>query len=189
MVEPLTNKALMERYSRLRQLYWQLRSCRPWDRAMRERWYRRIRAEKLRLRELGVRPIELHLWCRFFVDPRNQNYRARLNGYYGGNVASRFSTGFGWAGSLKDGECQSRHDAVMERLKAKLSVNNVYYVKYKNNRISSPDLFCLRCRPSPLPPSETPIRGLAFIHAFICTGKQFRCTRSVFWINGVAATT
>lgn len=125
MTDPTTNKALQARYSHLRQLYWQLRVCRPWDRGVRERWRRRIRTEKARLRGLGVPPIELHLWCRHFVDPRNRNYLERLNGYYGSNVASRFSMGFGWAGSHKGDKCNNRHDVVMERLKAKRSVNNV----------------------------------------------------------------
>ena len=61
----------------LRQLYWQLRMHRPGRRSSpsRSTQYRRIRAEKLRLHELGVPIIEIHLVSRVLCNPNNPRYR------------------------------------------------------------------------------------------------------------------
>ncbi|MBX9849137.1 MAG: hypothetical protein K2X64_07575 [Rhodocyclaceae bacterium] len=120
MIDEAVDQAVRLKYSKLSNLYWQLRACRPWDSASRRRWHRRIRVEKHRLLHLGVPPIEVHLWSRHFVDPRNQNYRDRLNGYYGGNIASRFSMGIGWPTSEARQDCDQKR-IELERIKAKHS--------------------------------------------------------------------
>lgn len=137
MIGRAVDELVRHRYTVLSNLYWQLRACRPWAQAMRRRWYRRIRAEKHRLLQDGVPPIEIHLWCRHFVDPRNENYRQRINGYYGENIASRFSVGVVWPISNDQQKCHQKQ-AQLERLKAKRSVNNVYYVKqYRSNAFTN----------------------------------------------------
>lgn len=48
-------------------------------------WYRRIRAERLRLHVVeGVPYIELHLVCRVLSNPRNLRAQAQLHRYYAG---------------------------------------------------------------------------------------------------------
>jgi hypothetical protein len=65
----------------LKNMYWHLRASRPWDTALRRRWYRIIQGEKKRLLLAGVPYIELHLVTRVLCDPRNNNYQMRLANY------------------------------------------------------------------------------------------------------------
>lgn len=47
----------------LRRLYWFLRAARSFSRPSRRTWWRRISAEKKRLRDAGVDAFELHAVC------------------------------------------------------------------------------------------------------------------------------
>lgn len=58
-----------EAFCNLRQFYWHLRSRRAFDLAARQRWYRRIRAERQRLVELGYSVEHLRLYCRWLSNP------------------------------------------------------------------------------------------------------------------------
>lgn len=151
MLNPLDDRKLQERFGRLRGMYWNLRACRPYQRAIKQRWWRRIQAEKLELLRSGVPHIEVHLWCRFFVNPRSETYKERLNGYYGANMASRFSSGIGWQTSEARQDCPGRIDDQLVRLSAKRSMNNVYYVKHKRCPDAFPNTPWLLQRLSPRP--------------------------------------
>jgi hypothetical protein len=53
----------------LRGYYWQLRHVRKWNAAAVRRHYRRIFAEKQRLREKKIDPEEIRLLCRHLANP------------------------------------------------------------------------------------------------------------------------
>jgi len=70
----------------LNHLYWSLRQNRPGMRPGRRTLYRRIEAEKKRLLVTGVPRIELHLWCRYLINPDNNAAAARLGAYLRGET-------------------------------------------------------------------------------------------------------
>lgn len=130
-IDPIVQDLVRGRYTQLGHLYWHLRSCRPWDRAAQRRWYRRIQVVKQRLLEGGVPQIEVHLWCRYFRDPRNLKARETINRYYGEDIANNtVNLGF-WPVSSDREKCLKAKSKTT-RFKALQSVNNVYYVKYNN---------------------------------------------------------
>lgn len=58
-------------FSTLKNLYWNLRFSRSWQKSRRRYWYRRIASEKKRLLEAGVVELEqLRLLCRHLANPR-----------------------------------------------------------------------------------------------------------------------
>lgn len=62
-------------------LYWQLRAVRAFDQNRRRVLYRRISAEKKRLRELGVDPEEIRLLCRYLSNPHCKHAKSRFFAY------------------------------------------------------------------------------------------------------------
>lgn len=56
-------------FSGLRNLYWHLRAIRRHDNAARVRFYRLIKAERLRLAGLGYSVEHLRLFCRYMSGP------------------------------------------------------------------------------------------------------------------------
>jgi hypothetical protein len=62
-----------EPFWKIRQLYWTLRNRRAYDFACKQRCYRAIRSERLRLEAIGFSAEHLRLYCRYMSNPQPQS--------------------------------------------------------------------------------------------------------------------
>ena len=61
--------------------YWQIRYCRPFQRARLRKWYRRVAGEKKRLIQSGVDPEQIRLLCLYLKNPKLEHRWKRYRLY------------------------------------------------------------------------------------------------------------